>query len=296
MESNAFRRMKRVLAFLLVLLGTLPALAGEMRRIAVNGVERTYYVHVPSAVKAGAPLVIMLHGATAHGMNDVRRYGWEHMADSHTFVIAGPDAPTLRANEPESNENFRTWNHGGHRGASNVSTSDDVGFIAAMIDDIARISAIDRRRVYVAGFSSGGSMAHRLGIELAGRVAAISASAGGLPPSTARPARGMPVLISAGDRDPVTPVDGKGSFITDSHRTIIDKWRVLNDCPAARRMPSAPDLLIEMSAPCRDGSEVSYIRMIGVDHVWPRTSQVDLTDASWEFFRRFSLPASAVRK
>jgi hypothetical protein len=33
---------------------------------------------------------------------------------------------------------------------------------------------------------------------------------------------------------------------------------------------------------------VRYIRMIGVDHAWPRTSQIDLTDVSWEFFRRFS--------
>lgn len=280
----------RIALVLLGLLIALPAQAGEMRRIVVKGVERTYYLHVPTTVKAGAPLVIMLHGATANGRNDVHRYGWHHMADSHNFVVAGPDAPTLRANEPESNENFRTWNHGSHRTASNVTASDDVAFIAAMIDDIARLSAIDRRRVHVAGFSSGGSMAHRLGIELSGRIASISASAGGLPPTYARPVRGMPVLISAGDRDPVTPVDGNGTFVADSHRAIIDKWRALDDCPAARRLPSAPDLLIEVSAPCRNGSEVQYVRMIGVDHIWPRTTQIDLTDASWEFFKRFRLP------
>ena len=100
----------------------------------------------------------------------------------------------------------------------------------------------------------------------------------------------MPILISAGDRDPVTPVEGNGTFVTDSHRAIIDKWRALNDCPASRRMPSAPDLLIELAAPCRDGSEVRYIRMLGVDHIWPRTSQIDLTVASWEYFMRFRLP------
>lgn len=280
----------RIVVLLLSLLAASPAAAGEMRRIVVNGVERSYYLHAPPTVKAGAPLVIMLHGATANGRNDVHRYGWHHMADTRDFVVAGPDAPTLRADQPESDKNFRTWNHGGHRAASDVTASDDVGFIAAMIDDIARASAIDRRRVYVAGFSSGGSMAHRLGIERAGGIAAISASAGGLPLAYGRPSRGMPVLISAGDRDPVTPVEGKGSFVADSHRVIIDKWRTLNDCPAARRMPSAPDLLIEASGPCRDGSEVRYVLMVGVDHIWPRTNQIDLTEASWEFFKRFRLP------
>jgi len=280
----------RVVLALLCLIITLPAEAGETRRLAVNGVERTYYLHVPATVKPGAPLVIMLHGATANGRNDVHRYGWHHMADSHDFVVAGPDAPTLRANQPESNENFRTWNHGGHRTASNVTSSDDVAFIAAMIDDIVRLSAVDRRRVYVAGFSSGGSMAHRLGVELAGRIAAISASAGGLPPTYGRPARGMPILITAGDRDPVTPVEGKGTFVADSHRTIIDKWRALDDCPAPREIPTPRFLEIESSSPCRDGSEVRYILMIGVEHVWPRTNQIDLTEASWQFFKRFRLP------
>jgi polyhydroxybutyrate depolymerase len=284
--------MTRVLLLLIAVLVVPPAHAGEMRRLMVNGVERTYYLHVPTTVKSGAPLVIFLHGATANGRNDVHRYGWHHMADSHDFVVAGPDAPTLRADEPESNQNFRTWNHGSHRIASNATESDDVGFIAAMIDTIVRVAAIDRRRVYVAGFSSGGSMAHRLGIELASRIAAISASAGGPPPTATRPARGMPVLISAGDRDPVTPVEGKGTFIAGSHRDIIDKWRGLNGCPAARRLPAAPDLLVELSAPCRDGSEVRYVLMLGVEHVWPRTSQIDLTDESWKFFQRFTLPAS----
>jgi polyhydroxybutyrate depolymerase len=273
----------------------LPAQADEMRRIVVNGVERTYYLHVPPGMAAGEPLVIMLHGTTTDdGKNDVLRYGWDHTANSHKFIIAGPDGATLRANEPAGRDNHRAWNHGGSRTASNITVSDDVGFIAAMIDDIARTSAIDRRRVYVAGFSSGAAMAHRLGIELAGRLAAISASAGGLPPKYTRPSRGMPILISAGDRDPVTPVEGNGTFVTDSHRTLVDKWRSLDDCPAARRIPAAPDLLIEASSPCRGGSEVRYILMIGVDHAWPRTRPIDLNEASWEFFKRFSLPASAV--
>ena len=80
------------------------------------------------------------------------------------------------------------------------------------------------------------------------------------------------------------------TFVADSHRTTIDKWRMIDGCPAPRRLPSAPDLLIEASGPCRDGSEVRYVRMIGVEHLWPRTSQIDLTEASWEFFKRFRLP------
>ena len=285
--------MRRALYLLLFnLLVITPAHAGEMHRLMVNGVERTYYLHGPAAAKVGRPLVIFLHGATANGRNDVHRYGWHHWAETHDFIVAGPDAPTLRADQPESERNFRTWNHGSHRTVSNVTESDDVSFIAAVIDAVARSRYIDRRRVYIAGFSSGGSMAHRLGLELSTRIAAISASAGGLPPSYRRPPRGVPILITAGDRDPVTPVEGKGTYVVDSHRTTIDKWRALNDCPAPNRLPAPSDTLVEASEPCRDGSEVRYICMLGVEHEWPRTRQIDLTQTSWEFFGRFSLPAA----
>ena len=279
----------RALLLALVLLGALPAQAGEMRRITVGGVERTYYLHLPANRRPTAPLVIVLHGATADGRNDVGRYGWEHVANNRGFIVAGPDAPTLRGGPP-SNQNYRAWNHGG-RTPGNISASDDVGFIAALIDDVSRAAAIDRRRIYVAGFSSGAAMAHRLALELPGRFAAISASAGGLMlPAYRRPERGVPILLSAGDRDPVTPVDGKGTFVADSHRTLIDKWRILDDCPAPRRLAAPKDLVIEASGPCRDGSEVRYVLMLGVDHAWRTDKPIDLTEASWEFFQRFSLP------
>lgn len=254
------------------------------RTLTHDGRTRTYLVH-DFARETPAPVVIVLHGGGGNAGNAVRMTGFDRVAAREGFLAVYPNGTAGR-----SRGRLLTWNAGHCCAAAMANRVDDVGFIAAMIDDVARSNAIDRRRVYVAGFSSGGAMAHRLGIELAGRIAAISASAGGLPPTYGRPSRGMPILISAGDRDPVTPVEGNGTFIVDSHRAIIDKWRALNDCPASRRMPSAPDLLIELSAPCRDGSEVRYVRMLGVEHIWPRTDQIDLTVASWEFFMRFRLP------
>jgi polyhydroxybutyrate depolymerase len=290
--------MTRALLFLLVLLGALPAAAGEMRKVMVGGVERTYYLHVPEKVKGAAPLVIWLHGKTTDGgQNDVQSRGWEHVANHNGFIIAGPDAAALWPDQPMKGQNFRAWNQGGIQIASNISKSDDIGFISAMIDDIARTTAIDRRKVYAGGFSSGGGLAHRLGLELSTRIAAISASAAGLPPTFKKPARGISMLISAGDRDPVTPVEGRGSFVSDSHRVLVDKWRTLDDCPAPKKVPSKPELVIEASGPCRDGSEVRYILMRGTEHAWPTDHKpIDLTITSWEFFTRFSLPATAVQK
>jgi polyhydroxybutyrate depolymerase len=168
-----------------------------------------------------------------------------------------------------------------------------------MIDDIARIAGIDRRRVYVAGFSSGGHMANRLGQEIAERLAAISTSASRMVLLRQPPSHGIPVLFSAGDQDPITPVEGSrtelrnGSvFVREAQRTLIDRWHMLDGCPAGHAVVAPTDLRIETSGPCRDGSEVRYVLMHGVGHQWPTKDPIDLTQVSWDFFKRFSLPAS----
>ena len=58
---------KLFLLLLITFLGTASAQADEMRQLTVNGVRRTYYLHVPASLPSGAPLVIMLHGAGADG-------------------------------------------------------------------------------------------------------------------------------------------------------------------------------------------------------------------------------------
>jgi len=293
--------MKEILLLLLIaVLGAVPAQAGEMRRLTVNDVERTYYLHVPTGLERGAPLVIMLHGASDDGKDDVGRYGWEHMANNNQFVVAGPDASAVRADRAPGPDNIRAWNSGRIDAPANIARSDDTALIVAMIDDIARTDGIDLRRVYVAGFSSGGDMANRLGQEIADRLAAISTSASDMIPLSKPPSRGLPVLFSAGDRDPHTPVNGgmaerpwdSSLYKKEPQRALVDRWRTLDACPAPHTIPGPQGTLIEVSGPCRDGSEVRYVLMHGVDHKWPTDHPIGLTQASWHFFKRFSLPAA----
>src|SRR5260221_400877 len=131
--SENFQHMNKILLLLLMaVLGIASAQAGDMRRLSVNGIERTYYLHVPTGLRSGAPLVIMLHGRDDDGKTDVDRYGWERVANGNRFVVAGPDAPTLHAGRAPSRENYTMWNsEPGTPG--DIAKSDDTAFIAAMI-------------------------------------------------------------------------------------------------------------------------------------------------------------------
>jgi len=50
----------------------------------------------------------------------------------------------------------------------------DVGFVAALLDELRRTLPVDASRIYVTGMSNGAMMSHRLGRELATRIAAIA--------------------------------------------------------------------------------------------------------------------------
>jgi polyhydroxybutyrate depolymerase len=274
--------MGKIVLLLIAVLGAAPAQAGEMRRITVNGVERTYYLHVPGKLPRGAAFVIVLHDTGSNGETDVKQYGWEDAADKNQFVVAGPDASLVHADRLVSLSNPSIWNSRQPDAPASIMASDDVGFIKAIMRDVGQIVDVDGRQVYIAGFSGGGTMANRLGQEIAGRLAAISTSGGRMELLARPPSRGLPVLVSAGGQDPAL----------DEQRTIFKNWRILNECPAAASVQAPANVAIEASLPCRDDSEARFILMQGVGHKWPTDKPIDLTQASWDFFKRFRLAAA----
>ena len=107
----------------------------------------------------------MLHGAGGNGKHAAESYGWIGKADEARFLLIAPDASTVLADR-EANflRNPRVWNDGSGRAGPNITASDDIGFLRALIDQAARQYGIDRKRVYVSGFSSGSSMTQRVGL------------------------------------------------------------------------------------------------------------------------------------
>ena len=283
------------------------ARAGEELTLRVKGVLRSYYLHVPTDLRPGAPLVFFLHGAGSTGRDDTVRFGWRRKAETEGFIVVGPDAwPILANGKPINTDgNPRVWNDDAPYLTQNVRDSDDTGFILALIDEMARLHRIDRRRVYVAGFSSGGSMAYRLAQEIPNRIAAAVSAAGQFTELKPRPSRGVPVMYYSGDADLLNPVAGGelpapwGAMLKkEPHIDIVGHWQRLNECPAAPVEIRDPTLLeyVEVTGPCRDGSEVRYVLVHGLHHDWPVDERalgrtLSATNQAWNFFMRFQLPA-----
>src|SRR4051794_10686067 len=215
--------------------GTRPALARQAgmtaHSLTVDGRERTYALHLPPAVTTGTvlPLVLVFHGGGGEGKQMPALTGMNGIADREGFVAAYPDGID------------RNWNDG--RFSQAITTQrfnlDDVGFVSALIDELATTLPIDRSRVFATGISNGGMFSQRLGCELADKVAAIAPVAGSLSellvPGCA-PARPMPVLMIHGDADPLVPWNG-GPVAGSGNRgrvlsvaDTVSRWVALDGC------------------------------------------------------------------
>jgi polyhydroxybutyrate depolymerase len=179
--------------------------------VHVGGRDRTLTLVRPDATAPapknwrGRALLIVLHGSnqTGEGVRAFSANGFDRFAESGAAVIVYPDGVAKHWNDARASIDFTTRKLG----------VDDVEFLAALIERLARIDGIDRTRVYLAGFSNGAAMTIRMVLQrpelLAG--AAIIAATMPAPENLlpiAAPVRPLPVVIDQGTRDPLVPYEG----------------------------------------------------------------------------------------
>lgn len=108
-------------------------------RLTVDGVERTYVVHVPPSYDSTAPspLVVMLHGGGDTASAAMFETGWTDKADTAGFLAVFPNA---MARDPSRRSSFarnpQLWNDGSDRFYPGQIAMDDTRFIDALLDDV----------------------------------------------------------------------------------------------------------------------------------------------------------------
>ncbi len=267
------------------------------------GTNRVYYAHQPHNLPdSPVPLVVVLHGATHDGCKAACMTRMNKKADEKGFIAVYPNGTI--------DDSIRTWDAGlcCKRAPGRV---DDVRFIQTVIDDVpdALRHAVDSSRVFLAGFSNGAILAHRVARELPGRIAAIG-MVGGTGNVDPMSASWPPVSVIAfhGSDDKRIEYDG-GTFPEElggqsyaGIERIVDFWSVHNQC--ATHLPAQPVDTIAEKTSHRDGrgnTEVVLYKILGGNHSWPGGRRVSLTgetptqaisatDIMWEFFAQHPKP------
>ncbi|HEY4710438.1 MAG TPA: PHB depolymerase family esterase [Candidatus Acidoferrales bacterium] len=280
--------------------------ADEKRTILVGGLRRNYLLHVPADLPAGkpAPLVLVLHGGGGHDWNMPGFTHFDELADQQGFLVAYPDAVN------------GYWN-----ASRNTSTADDVGFIRALIDEVARAHSLELRRVYSTGISNGGFFTNRLACDLGDKIAAIASVAATMPESLAvacKPSRAISVMYIQGTEDPLVPINGgKVGFrrgrsygesisLADAEAFWCKNDRIRSTSTATDLPDHASDgthVHREIWSGGADDTEIVVYTIEGGGHTWPggpqylpklvvgKASQnLNATRTIWEFFKTQVLP------
>lgn len=277
--------------------------------LAVRVADRdwTYILRTPTTYDAEQPaaLVLVLHGSGEDGNVPLERNGWTTAADTWGFVIAVPNALPVQPDQPaDFFTNPRMWNSGQPLPDEARAAIDDVAFFDGLIDDIAGRVNVDRTRVFVAGHSSGGSMAFRLAAERTEQYAALAVVAGQCWLDAPRPTRPVPTLYITGTVDLLAPLAGGTQDVLWLHRTTppvaesLAKWAAALGCSGDPRVVSdAGGVQTRAYNSCADNVPFTAIFVAGQGHVWPggspylpawltgpATNRLNATDAICTFF------------
>lgn len=299
----------RIAALVAVSAAAPPAFADT---IDVGGAKRSYSAQLPA--QKLAPLVVVLHGTTQRGADMVARTAWPQVAKREGLAVVFPDGlnnawadartkagPALRGPPPGT---------------------DDIAFIAKLVEKLVADGTADAKRVYVTGVSNGGAMAMTLVCARADLFAAGASVIMNLTDEaavTCHPSRPLPMLLMNGTADPLIPYEGgRGSsyYAADgfwSTEETLAFWRKLNGCETddagatdlPDKAPADQSTVTRISSRCPSGHDVVLYRINHGGHrmpgssadarfpkiaarlLGPQNNDIDGAETIWTFFSRF---------
>lgn len=171
----------------------------------IDGDNRQYIVQLPSNYdpKNKYPAVMMLHGSSGNGEKFWNISGWKEVGDTANIITVYPSSWEYCIIETNGTLKTTKWNASGSFGyCPGEVPRDDEKFFSVIIDEITAKFSVDPKRIYLVGFSNGGSMASKCMVTMSDKFAAICSNAGSLKSDTVyNPKRKIPFLLQVGNED-----------------------------------------------------------------------------------------------
>lgn len=199
-----------------------------------------------------------------HGMDQDPNYQqsnthWETVADTAGFVVAYPKGAT----------GYSTWD---------ISGDQDTKWITQIIDQMAHDYNIDKKRVYMSGFSMGGMLSYHA----MGKIAAFAPCSGYLMMGAGTAQRPVPIFHTHGTSDNVVGYDGLENNLKSYRQQFKcpDKAEVEDNHPNSENRAT-----LYTWGPCDNGIYVKHLKLEGRQH---SPSKADVSDI-WNFVKGYDL-------
>lgn len=236
--------------WILLALGLMLCVSAQAARLSDELVltgdgPRAFLLAQPEQTPLGRrPLVLLFHG---HGGSAAQALGdragasplsvWRQIADREGLLVAALDGS-------KAGDGKAGWNDC-RRDAPGNPPTDDVAFVAAVVQTLVGTGQVDPQRVYAMGMSNGAMMTFRLAQELNPPLAGFVAVSGlmALDSRCSRPpSRPIPAMVITGTEDPLVPYPGGQVSAAGARRggvlgaeATVAAWRRFNQNSAPGR-------------------------------------------------------------
>lgn len=291
-----------ILITLILLIMIAPLNGGRIFRqsngtIFSGELKRKYLLYVPRSYDPEKPtsLVISLHGFKDYPTRQMRKSGWNNLAEKEGFIVVYPLGSGIPAG----------WKLYDYEQPS-ANPTKDICFLADLIDQLSNEYHIDPMRIYVNGLSNGGGMALALGCVLSERIAAVGSVVGAYfyPLEACQQTRPVPMIAFHGLADKLVSYYGGPSERFDypfpSIPKLMKELAQRNGCASE---PIEADLNPKVHSTSYVGTaDVVLYTIEDGEHAWPvgkhlprwlagnASTVIDATRVMWEFFKTHPLP------
>ena len=197
--------------------------------VNVDGKNRTFIMHVPSAYKGDkpVPLVVDYHPIGGSGQGQLSGTTYKSQTDPEGVISLYPDGTGGKSMMGAG------WNVG-----PCCSNDDDVKFSREMIKAVEEKVCIDTKRVYATGFSMGGGMSNHVACFMSDIYAAVAPAAMDLNKTNSakcNPERPISIIMFRGTNDNVCRYQGGDSGFNDGLNFLgaegnFQFWAQKNGC------------------------------------------------------------------
>ncbi|MFK7763716.1 MAG: PHB depolymerase family esterase [Roseobacter sp.] len=219
--------MIRFLMIGLVMCASVPAVSQECGPETPCQIDAgSYHMRIPVG-EGPHPVLLWYHGHRGNGASIHNGGGLQRDFLDQGYIVLAP-------NGYRSGDGPRSYP------ARDGAPRDDVAFTFEVLKDAGARASVDKNRIYVGGFSAGGSMAWLLACEAGEHLSGMVSVAGALRAPNATTCAGLtdlPVLQIHGFGDAQVPFEGRG--IRDWHQGSV--WDSLKHARAANGCRSNPD-------------------------------------------------------
>ena len=243
-----------------------------------NDLERSYYVYEPdNPTTAPLPVIINFHGYGGTIDNYIQEADLRPLVNTKNVIVVYPQGSCL--------EGVPHWN-AELPGPDNKSTTDDLGFVEALIGQLSEDYHIDLDRVYACGYSNGGMMAYALACYNSNLIAAIGSMSGVMLDTSEScvPNKAISLIKIHGTDDGIIPYFGDNDW--NAVNDALNFWVNNNNTNSAPELNTIGNIARYQYLNGTDGTRVSHYKIFEGEHYWIdfEFDGDDTATLLWNFF------------